>query len=91
MFKIQLNKRFFAFVTFDGMVPEFFSADSEKSSRYHVGMIKSIEVTADKKGNHHLKMNTNKVSLDQELDQEVVNEVRGMVSEVQKAMKTYHG
>lgn len=50
-------------------------------------MIKTIELTAGKKGVHYLKLATKKISLSQDLDQGVVDKVRQMVSAIQKAME----
>lgn len=86
MFKIQLNSKYFAFITFDGLVVEYFNEDNERSSRIHVKMIKSIEMTKDKKGTSYLKLATKKINLTQDLDEGVVDEVRKMVADVQKAM-----
>jgi len=87
MLKIQLTKNHFSFVTFDGLVLEYFSDQNDTSSRFHVRLIESIELATDKKGRHYLKMNTKRASLSQELDEEVVNEVKELVAEVQNAMK----
>jgi len=86
MTKILLNKQYFAFITFDGMVLEYFSADNDTGRRYHIGMLKSIEIATNNKGVHQLKMNTNRISLSVDLDESVVNAVKAMVDDVQKAM-----
>lgn len=88
MLGIQLTEKpFFAFVTFDGLVLEYFADHLETGRRYHARLIKSIELATDKKGRHHLKMNTRLVSLDQEVDDAVVGEVMELVAQVQKAMQ----
>ena len=87
MFKIQLNSTYFAFITFDGLVVEYFNEDNERSTRIHAKMIKTIEMTRDKKGVDYLKLTTKKISLTQDLDAAVVEDVREMVSEIQQAMK----
>jgi hypothetical protein len=87
MFKIRLTKSPFSFISFDGLVLEYFADHNETGRRYHVDLVKSIELTTDKKGMHYLKMSTNRISLSQELDEQVVSEVKELVAEVQKAMK----
>ena len=87
MLKIQLTKDPFTFVTFDGLVLEYFADHKDTSSRSHVGLIELIELTTDKKGRHYLKMNTKRASLNQDLDEQAVNDVKELVAEVQKAMK----
>jgi len=87
MLNIQLNSKYFAFITFDGIVVEYFNEDNERSTRIHVNMIKSIELTTDKKGVNYLKLSTKKINLSQDLDYEVVEEVKQLIAEVQKAME----
>ena len=88
MLRIQLTKTPFSFITFDGLVLEYFADHNETGRRYHIGLVKSIELTTDKKGMHYLKLSTNRISLSQELDEQAVNQVRELITEVQKAKES---
>ena len=65
---------------------EYFAEHNETGRRYHVGLVKSIELATDKKGLHYLKMSTNRVSLSQELDEQALSEVKELIAVVQKAI-----
>ena len=86
MFHIQLTEDpVRSFVTFDGLVLELFS-ESYEERRFHVRLIRSIELAPDKKGRHHLKIVTRVLNADREVDDGAVSEVMDLVAQVQKAM-----
>ena len=70
---------------FDGEVLEVFGL--ERSSRYHIAHIKSIEVNTDRKGNYSLKaLNTSNNTIVMIMfDQADLPKVNELVAEVKKA------
>ena len=97
MIEVQLSKKNLEklIVTFDANVIRYFSVLDVRSStaasgRLHVGHIRSIEITTDKKGKHKLLITTKfdgKFSND-EVDDEALGKVRELVAEVQRAMQS---
>jgi hypothetical protein len=96
MREAQLSKRSpeKLIVTFDAHVVNYFSArvrtSSGGSGHIHVAHIKSIEITTDRNGKHKLLIMTKfgaKFSND-DVDDEALGQVQGLVAEVERAMES---
>ncbi|MBC7878533.1 MAG: hypothetical protein H7Y59_15285 [Anaerolineales bacterium] len=97
MIEVQLSKssQEKIIVTFDTNVVNYFSVTNVRTStsasgRIHVGHIKSIEITTNKKGKPVLLLTTkfNATFSNDEIDVEVLDKVKDLVAEVQRAMQT---
>jgi hypothetical protein len=97
LIEVQLSKQNSEklIVTFDANVVRYFSVinvrtSSSASGRIHVGHIKSIELTTNKKGKPALVITTNfnATFSNDEVDDDAVDKVRGLVAEVQHAMQS---
>jgi hypothetical protein len=97
MIEVQLSKQSLEklIVSFDGTVLRYYSVLDVRSStsgsgRIHVGHIKSIELTQNKKGKQVLRVVSHfdaKFSQD-EVDEAAIPKVLALVAEVQRAMQT---
>ena|SRR3972149_5314451 len=97
LIEVQLSKQNSEklIVTFDADVVRYFSVlnvrtSSSPSGRIHVGHIKSIEVTTNKKGKSALLITTkfNAPFSNDEVDDEALDKVKELVAEVQRAMQS---
>lgn len=97
MIEVQLSKNSQEkiIVTFDANVVSYFSVtnvrtSSSASGRIHVGHIKSIEITTNRKGKPALLLTTkfNAPFSNDEIDVETLDKVKDLVAEVQRAMQT---
>jgi hypothetical protein len=94
MFEAQLSRssQDKPIVTLDGNIVGYFMATSRTGGRnMHVGHIKSIEVTTDKKGKHSLVIISNSLDvtfLDEYVDDELVGKVTEWVGEVRGAIQS---
>ena len=97
MIEVQLSKisQEKIIVTFDTNVVNYFSVTNVRTStsasgRIHVGHIKSIEIMTNKKGKPALLLTTkfNATFSNDEIDVEVLDKVKDLVAEVQRAMQT---
>jgi competence protein ComGF len=97
MIEVQLSKtsQEKIIVTFDANVVNYFSVTNVRTStsangRIHVGHIKSIEITTNRKGKPALLLTTkfNVPFSNDEIDVEVLDKVKDLVAEVQRAMQT---
>ena len=76
-------------LTFDNNVLEYFYGTSNgQSMRYHVGQIKSIEITTDKNGKHTLVMATKFHTRKEEVAEKALGKTKELVAEVQRAMQS---
>ena len=76
-------------LTFDNNVLEYFYGTANgETKRYHVGQVKSIELTTDKNGKHTLVMNTKFHTLKEEVAVKALGKTKELVAEVQRAMKS---
>jgi hypothetical protein len=75
-------------VAFDGRVLEVFRVDSAAGSeRVHVGQLKSIQLSLNKKGRHVLEWKTEFHGFREEIAPEAVPLAEELVTAVQRAMK----
>lgn len=91
MLEVQLSTRSFTkpIVTYHAHTVEFFYSTVNSGGRsFHVGHIKTIELTVDKKGRYELVLTTEHHTLSHDVDEESLGKVRELVAEVQQAMKT---
>jgi len=75
-------------VTFHANTVEFYYATSNEVYGFHVGHIKSIEVT-EKNGKHYLTVSTGLKDNSEEVNAQTLPKVKELVFEVQKAMKEF--
>jgi hypothetical protein len=75
-------------VTFHANTVEFYYATSNEVYGFHVGHIKSIEVT-EKKGKYYLTITTGLRDNSEEVSEQTLPKVKELVLEVQKAMKEF--
>ena len=77
-------------VTLYANVIEHFSAVEQSGGKsMHVGHIKSIEITTDKKGKHTLTITSPHISfLNDQVDDAQLDKVKEWIVEVQRAMKS---
>ena len=76
-------------LTFDNNVLEYFYGTSNgETKRYHVGQIKSIELTTDKNGKHTLVMTTKFLARKEEVSDTALSKTKELVAEVQRAMQS---
>ena len=76
-------------LTFDNNVLEYFYGTSNgETKRYHVGQIKSIELTTDKNGKHTLVMTTKFHARKEEVSDTALCKTKELVAEVQRAMQS---
>ena len=66
---------------------EFFHANNGEQKSFHVRHIKSIEITADRKGKHKLVTTAGWGTFTEDVDDEVLADLKKLVAEVQQAMK----
>lgn len=97
MIEVQLSRQNSEklIVTFDANVVRYFSVidvrtSSSGSGRIHVGHIKSIEITTNRKGKPALLITTkfNAPFSNDEVDDEALDKVKELVAEVQRAMQS---
>jgi hypothetical protein len=90
MIEVQLSKQSFTtpIVTFHANAIEFYYATSNQPYGFHVGHIKSIEVI-EKRGKYYLTVRTGLRDESEEIDVQVLPEVRELVAEVKKAMEEF--
>lgn len=97
MIEVQLSKNSQEkiIVTFDANVVNYFSVTNVRTSssangRIHVGHIKSIEITTNRKGKPALLLTTkfNAPFSNDEIDNEALDKVKELVAEVQRAMQS---
>ena len=75
-------------VTFHANTLEFFSTMSkEGGSSFHVGHLKSVEITTDKKGKHWLVVKLPVQAIETEVSEEALSKAKELVAAVQDAMK----
>lgn len=75
-------------LTFENNVLEYFYGTSNgETRRYHVGQIKSIEITTDNKGKHMLVMSTKFHTRKEEVADKALGKTEELVAEVRRAMK----
>lgn len=90
MHEVQLNlgpKK--TILTFHANTLEYFSAMSaEGGMSIHVGHLKSIEISTDKKGKRSLTAKTELHSYDSEVSEQALPKARELVAAAQEAMKT---
>jgi len=71
------------------MIQYFYATEKNGGRSMHVGHIKSIEITTDKKGKHKLLITTELFTfLDHEVDDTALEKVKELVAEVQRAMQS---
>jgi len=76
-------------LTFDNNVLEYFWGNVNGGTfRYHVGQIKSIEITTDKNGKHTLVMATKFHTRKEEVADKALGKTNELVAEVQRAMQS---
>ena len=91
MMEVQLSTQSFTkpIVTYHAHTVEFFYSTANSGGRsFHVGHIKSFELTTDRKGRYELVLTTEHHTLKHDVDEEVIVKVRDLIAEVQQAMKT---
>jgi len=97
MIEVQLSRQSLEklIVTFDANVVRYFSVtnvrtSSSSSGRIHVGHIKSIEITTNRKGKPALLITTkfNAPFSNDEVDDDALDKVKALVAEVQQAMQS---
>ena len=97
MIEVQLSKQSMEkmIVTFDANVVRYFSVldvrtSSGASGRIHVGHIKSIEIKTNKKGKPALLITTkfDAPFSNDEIDPEMLEKVKDLVAEVQRAIQS---
>ena len=76
-------------VTFHANSLKYFDALSNGGGEsFHVGHIKSIEITTDKKGRNIFVMTTEHRTRGYEVDDRALGKLKALIAEVQKAMKS---
>ena len=76
-------------LTFDNNVLEYFWGNvNGETIRFHVGQIKSIEITTDKKGKHTLVMATKFHTRTEDVADKALGKTKELVAEVQRAMQS---
>lgn len=71
-------------LTFNNNVLEYFwGTVNGQSARFHVGQIKSIEITTDKNGKHTLVMATKFHTRKEEVSDKALGKTKELVAEVQ--------
>ena len=76
-------------LTFDNNVLEYFYGTMNgETKRYHVGQIKSIELTADINGKHTLVMSTKFHTRKEEVADKALGKTKELVAEVQRAKQS---
>lgn len=91
MHEVQLSKQSFTkpIVTFHANTVEFFNSTANSGGRsFHVGHIKTFELTTDKRGKYELVLTTEHHTIRHDVDEEAVVRIRELIAEVQQAMKT---
>jgi hypothetical protein len=91
MLEVQLSSQSFTkpIVTFHANTVEFFYSTANSGGRsFHVGHIKSFDLTIDKKGKYELVLTTEHHTLRHDVDEDAISKARDLVAEVQQAMKT---
>ena len=91
MLEVQLSTRSFTkpIVTYHAHTVEFFYSTVNSGGRsFHLGHIKTFELTVDKKGRYELVLTTEHHTLRHDVDEEAISKVRELVAEVQQALKT---
>jgi len=91
MLEVQISKQSFTkpIVTFHANTVEFFYSTANSGGRsFHVGHIKSLEVTTDKKGKYELVLTTEHHTIRHDVDEEAVPRLRELVAAVQQVMQT---
>lgn len=76
-------------VTFHANTIEFFSLLSNTGgASFHIGHLKSVELSADKKGKNWLAVKTELQTMEYEVSDKAMVKAKELVAEVQDAMKT---
>ena len=76
-------------VTFHANTIEFFSLLSNTGgASFHIGHLKSIEISADKKGKNWLVVKTELQPLEYEVSNKAMAKAKELVAAVKEAMKT---
>jgi len=76
-------------LTFQNNVLEYFYGTSNgETKRYHVGQIKSIELTTEKNGKHTLVMSTKFHTRKEQVADKALGKTQELVAEVQRAMQS---
>ncbi len=90
MHEVQLNQsERKPIITFHANTLEYFSTmANEGGSSFHVGHLKSIEITTDKKGKHWLVAKLPVQTIETEVSEQALAKVKELVAAVQEAMKT---
>lgn len=91
MLEVQLSTQSFTkpIVTFHANTVEFFYSTANSGGRsFHVGHIKTFDLTIDKKGKYELVLTTEHHTLRHDVDEEAITRVRELVAAVQQAIKT---
>jgi hypothetical protein len=91
MLEVQLSTRSFTkpIVTYHAHTVEFFYSTANSGGRsFHVGHIKTFELTVDRKGKYELVLTTEHHTLRHDVDEEVISKVRELVADVQQGIKT---
>jgi hypothetical protein len=91
MIEVQLNTQSMQkpIITFHANTVEFFYATSNGGEKsFHVGHIKSIELTADNKGKRKLVLKTDFHTVTEDVDERAVARAQELVAAVQTAMKS---
>jgi hypothetical protein len=91
MVEVQLSKQSFTkpIVSFHANTVEFFYSTANSGGRsFHVGHIKTFELTVDKRGKYELVLTTEHHTISHDVDEEAVVRVRDLVTAVQQALKT---
>ena len=71
------------------MIQYFYATEKNGGRSMHVGHIKSIEITTNKKGKRALLITTELFTfLDHEVDDKALDKVKEWVAEVQRAMQS---
>jgi hypothetical protein len=74
---------------FDNNVLEYFYGTlNGETKRYHVGQIKTIEITTDKNGKHTLVMATKFHTRKEEVADKALGKAKELVVEVQRAIQS---
>jgi len=92
MIEVQLSKKDMnkTILTLNANVISHFTATPPAGARsIHVGHIKSIEITTNKKGKHALVTTTEHfTTLNEEVDDQQLDKVKEWIAEVQRAMQS---
>jgi len=92
MIEVQLSKKDMnktILTLYANMIGHFTATPPAGARSIHVGHIKSIGITTNKKGKHFLVITTEHfTTLDEEVDDDALDKVKEWIAEVQRAMQS---